>query len=83
MTTQFVGCCCCKGNSEQSSHSREKIGIISDTLLPHCQNKKDLHCHQYKSLLLVKACVHYFYQIFIYSSNDSPSKTMKNVFYFI
>ena len=24
-----------------------------------------------------------FYQIFIFSSNDSPSKTMKNVFYFI
>ena len=24
-----------------------------------------------------------FYQIFIFSSNDSPSKTMKNVFYLI
>ena len=24
-----------------------------------------------------------FYQKFIFSSNDSPSKTMKNVFYFI
>ena len=24
-----------------------------------------------------------FYQIFIFSSNDSPLKTMKNVFYFI
>ena len=24
-----------------------------------------------------------FYQIFIFSSNDSPSKTIKNVFYFI
>ena len=24
-----------------------------------------------------------FYQIFIFSSNDSPSKTVKNVFYFI
>ena len=24
-----------------------------------------------------------FYQIFIFSPNDSPSKTMKNVFYFI
>ena len=32
----------------------------------------------------VKACIHYFfYQIFIFSPNDSPSKTMKNVFYFI
>ena len=24
-----------------------------------------------------------FYQIFIFSSNDGPSKTMKNVFHFI
>ena len=24
-----------------------------------------------------------FYQIFIFSTNDSPSETMKNVFYFI
>ena len=31
----------------------------------------------------IKACVRYFYQIFIYSPNDSPSKTMKNAFYFI
>ena len=30
---------------------------------------------------LLKACVRY--QIFIFSSNDRPSKTMKNVFYFI
>ena len=32
---------------------------------------------------ILKACVRYFYQIFISSPNDSPSKTMKNVFYFI
>ena len=32
---------------------------------------------------LLKACVCYFFQIFIFSPNDSPSKTMKNVFYFI
>ena len=25
----------------------------------------------------------YFYQIFIFSPNDSPSKSMKNAFYFI
>ena len=31
----------------------------------------------------VKFCVRYFYQIFIFSPNDSPSKTIKNVFYFI
>ena len=30
-----------------------------------------------------KACVRYFYQVFIFSPHDSPSKTMKNAFYFI
>ena len=30
-----------------------------------------------------KACVRYFYQIFIFSPNDNPSKTMKNAFYFM
>ena len=30
-----------------------------------------------------KACVCYFYQIFIFSPNDSLSKTTKNAFYFI
>ena len=33
--------------------------------------------------MLFKACVRYFYQIFIFSANDSPPKTMKNAFYFI
>ena len=31
----------------------------------------------------VKACVRYFHHIFIFSPNDSPSKTMENAFYFI
>ena len=31
----------------------------------------------------VKGCVHYFYSKFYFSLNDSPLKTMKNVFYFI
>ena len=34
-------------------------------------------------LLIVKACVRYFLSNFYFSPNDSPSKTMKNVFYFI
>ena len=37
----------------------------------------------HKSTSPFKACVRYFYQIFIFSPNDSPSKTVKNVFYFI
>ena len=32
---------------------------------------------------LFKACVRYFLSNFYFSPNDSPSKTMKNVFYFI
>ena len=31
----------------------------------------------------IKACVHYFLSNFYFSPNDSPSKIMKNVFYFI
>ena len=31
----------------------------------------------------VKACIHYFLSKFCFSLNDSPSKTMKNVFYLI
>ena len=31
----------------------------------------------------VKACVRYFLSNFYFSPNDSPSKTMKNVLYFI
>ena len=36
-----------------------------------------------KHLVLIKTCVCYFYQIFIFSPNDSHSKTTKNAFYFI
>ena len=32
---------------------------------------------------VLKACVRYFLSNFYFSPNDSPSKTMKNVFYFI
>ena len=39
--------------------------------------------HFIKKWPLLKACVHYFLSNFYFSPNDSPSKTMKNVFYFI
>ena len=35
------------------------------------------------SLVLLKACVRYFLTNFYFSQNDSPSKTMKDGFYFI
>ena len=31
----------------------------------------------------IKACVHYFLRNLYFSPNDSTSKTMKDVFYFI
>ena len=31
----------------------------------------------------IKACVRYFLSVFYFSPNNSPSKTMKNVFHFI
>ena len=47
------------------------------SLVRHYSNVK---CVTSQNLKLVSAI---FYQIFIFSPNDSPSKTMKNVFYFI
>ena len=45
---------------------------------------KDLQIFLVETILhLLKLVSAIFYQIFILSSNDSPLKTMKNVFYFI
>ena len=41
---------------------------------------KTVQWNQIEYLKLVSAI---FYQIFIFSQNDSPLKTVKNVFYFI
>ena len=38
---------------------------------------------KYQCLTILKLVSTVFYQVFIFSSNDWPSKTMKNVFYFI
>ena len=53
---------------------------------PFENNEKCFLFHLKKALFVVKifkACVRYFYQIFIFPPNDSLLKTMKNVFYFI
>ena len=39
--------------------------------------------HKRSSQEYFKACVRYFLRNFHFSPNDSPSKTMKDVFYFI
>ena len=36
-----------------------------------------------EAIELLKACVRYFLTTFYFSPNDSPSKTVKHVFYFI
>ena len=46
----------------------------------YLRTEKSLSSEAVFSLKLVSAI---FYQIFIFSSSDRPSKTMKNVFYFI
>ena len=40
-------------------------------------------CNARCLVYLLKLVSAIFYQIFIFSANDSPLKTMKNVFYFI
>ena len=37
----------------------------------------------FSKVLLLKLVSAIFYQIFIFSQNDSPLKTMENAFYFI
>ena len=39
--------------------------------------------NSYLGWQVFKVCVHYFLTNFCFSPNDSPSKTKKNVFYFI
>ena len=45
-------------------------------------NKISLNAEK-TELVIFKACVCYFHQIFIFSPNDSLSKTVKNAFYSI
>ena len=45
--------------------------------------KGDLKVMLVAKAICIKACVRYFLSMFIFSSSNRPSKTMKNVFYFI
>ena len=51
------------------------------------QISSHFYCHaimKFVSIVnLLKLVSAIFYQIFIFTANDSPSKTMKNIFYFI
>ena len=52
-----------------------------------CRKQYTVNCLQKASICMIyyifKACVRYFLLNFYFSPNDNPSKTMKNVFYFI
>ena len=72
---------CLVGRQEFSRRvGRDPKDTISNTI-------KESYTHSYYCQIVVnfkvKACVRYFYQIFIFSPIDSPAKTMKNTFYFI
>ena len=58
--------------------------VIYKGILSH-ENKKALNPFYHFSIWWngLKACVWYFLSIFYFSPNGSPSKTMKNAFYFI
>ena len=60
-----------RSNHMQNSYLAKHLGMLDST---HKQ-KVFIQCLKLVSTI--------FYQIFIFSPNDSPSKTMKNVFYFI
>ena len=53
-------------------------------LLPKALNTPLLFIIQNtQTIEFLKTCVRHLHQIFIFSPNDSPSKTRKNAFYFI
>ena len=56
-----------------------------ETIVVNTENSKTNEPHRFKLDLTdkLKACVHHFLSNFYFSPNGSPSKTMKNVFYFI
>ena len=63
--------------------SGEMVGItLNSNDLFQFRRKKSSLCAKFETTFL-KLVSAIFYQIFISSRNDSPSKTVKSVFYFI
>ena len=69
----------------ESTAPKKIITIISGKVFKNGPNKicGKQSLKSLKRYGLLKACVRYFLSIFTFSSNDSPLKTMKNVFYYI
>ena len=59
-----------------------EMGISNESLVRKARRKTyaQKYIHKFLSLKLAFAI---FYQIFVFSPNDSPLKTVKNVFYLI
>ena len=69
--------------SKKKKKSTFKTQVISFLNLKHTTESRGVSVMLNLVFYVFKACVRYFYQIFIFTPNDSPLKTMKNVFYFI
>ena len=74
---------------DEKSHANTLIYDISHKTLIGAKplqirfDKIDRFIRIYDGTRYLKLVPAIFYQIFIFSTNDSPSKTMKNFFYFI
>ena len=58
----------------------DRIDVSKEIDVNKTSTSKELY---FSLLVFLKACVRYFLSNFYFLSNDSLSKTMKNVFYFI
>ena len=79
-------CLRCKKDTENVDSKMLKTKNNKPFLLSKCAvwgNTKSRFMKEQEAKGLLKLVSTIFYQIFIFSPNDSPSKTMKNVFYFI
>ena len=65
----------------------ELVSIMFIEVLVSCllrnMHSSNCCCNFFTLILSLKLVSAIFYQIFIFSPNDSPLKVMKNVFYFI
>ena len=77
MFTLYLSLCLCPDLSKASWYG------ITDLLKISSDGDNDESQELIDSRSCLKLVSTIFYQFFIFSSNDSPSKTMKNVFYFI
>ena len=79
-----------KNENSQTPHfylkpKLHKVGFLERPVIrsKNCHITKILEYADYHLQLIFKACAHCFSTNFYLSSHDSPSKTMKDVFYFI